>query len=119
MLRTGLRFHGLLVFVAVASQARAGDDVPPPRPDHVVVVIEENKGFSQIIGNRDAPYINKLAEEGANFTQSYALVHPSQPNYIALFSGSTHGVGTNDCVPLIDAPCLGTQLLDAGLTFAG
>src|SRR3954463_5835700 len=63
-----------------------------PRPDHIVVVVEENHSFDSIIGSKAAPYINALAREGALFTRSFALTHPSQPNYIALFSGSTQGV---------------------------
>src|SRR5207237_468411 len=63
-----------------------------PTPRKVVIVIEENHGFSQIMGNPDAPYINRLASEGANFTESYAVWHPSEPNYLALFSGRTFGI---------------------------
>jgi hypothetical protein len=48
--------------------------------------------YSQIIGNSNAPYINSLATSGALFTNSFAVTHPSQPNYLALFSGSTQGV---------------------------
>ena len=51
----------------------------------------ENHSNTDVIGNSAAPYINSLAAGGANFTQSYAITHPSQPNYLALFSGSTQG----------------------------
>jgi acid phosphatase len=89
-----------------------------PRPDHIVIVIEENKSFTQIIGNREAPYINELAKRGALFTQSYGVTHPSQPNYLALFSGSTHGV-TNDACPLVfSSDNLASQLQANGLSFA-
>jgi phosphatidylinositol-3-phosphatase len=80
----------------VAQPALSGE---LPRPDHIVIVIEENKSFSQIIGSREAPYINELAKRGALFTQSYGVTHPSQPNYLALFSGSTRGI-TSDACPL-------------------
>jgi phosphatidylinositol-3-phosphatase len=72
---------------------------PLPRPDHVVIVIEENKHYTQIIGNDDAPYINALAQRGMLFTRSHGVTHPSQPNYLALFTGSTHGI-TSDICPL-------------------
>ncbi|MBO0876745.1 MAG: acid phosphatase, partial [Pseudonocardia sp.] len=51
---------------------------------------------------------------------AHGEAHPSQPNYIALFSGSTHGV-TDDSCPrnLGDQPNLARQLIDAGLGFAG
>src|SRR4051794_34583384 len=66
------------------------------RPDHLVVVLMENKGYGDIIGRPDeAPYLNALASQSANMTDSHGITHPSQPNYIGLFSGSTQGV-TND-----------------------
>lgn len=89
-----------------------------PRPAHVVIVIEENKAFDQIIGNPAAPYINALAQHGALFTQAYAVTHPSQPNYLALFSGSTHGVTTDACLGSLAGPNLASALLRAGYGFA-
>jgi acid phosphatase len=91
-----------------------------PRPDHVLVVIFENKRYSQVIGSGAAPYLNSLATSGANFTDSHGLAHPSQPNYIALLSGSTHGVTDDSCPQnLGDKPNLARQLIDAGRSFAG
>jgi len=91
-------------------------------PDHIVIVIEENHGFDQVIGNSDAPYINSLAKEGLLFTDSHGVAHPSQPNYIALFSGSTQGVKNDRCLendtPYL-TPNLGHELLEAGYTFTG
>jgi acid phosphatase len=52
-------------------------------------------------------------------TQSYALAHPSQPNYLALFSGSTQGVTNDDCPLGFDGPNLARSLLDARFSFAG
>src|SRR5262245_45099820 len=108
------------VFVVLAvSGAHADNGVP--RPDHVVIVIEENHSYAQIIGSPSAPYINSLAAGGALMTQSYAITHPSQPNYVAFFSGATQGVTTDSMYPhsLFTAPNLGTKLLGAGLTFGG
>jgi hypothetical protein len=90
-----------------------------PAPAHVIVVIEENEPYTQIIGSSQAPYINGLAAEGALFTNSHAITHPSEPNYLALFSGSTQGI-TNDSCPLIfSAANLGSELIAAGKTFTG
>src|SRR5438552_2665021 len=86
-----------------------------PRPDHIVIVIEENHSFSEIIGNAQAPYINSLANQGALFTQSFAITHPSQPNYLALFSGSTQGIADNSCPNSFSAPNLGGNLIAASL----
>src|SRR5438132_6862622 len=93
-----------------------------PRPTHVVVVIEENHSYSQIIGAPAAPYINRLAQQGALITNSFAITHPSQPNYLDLFSGSNQGV-TDDTVPPPGSPYstlnLASELIGASLTFGG
>ncbi len=91
-----------------------------PHYDHVVVVIEENKGYSEIIGNSAAPYINGLAAQGMSFTDSHAITHPSQPNYLDLYSGSDQGVFGDICPSsAFQGPDLGGQLLSANLSFAG
>ncbi|HLJ97353.1 MAG TPA: alkaline phosphatase family protein [Gemmataceae bacterium] len=94
-------------------------------PDHVVVVIEENHSYSEIIGSPSAPYINQLARSGASFTNSHGIEHPSQPNYLDIFSGSNQGVTADLGVSGLGArwpfttPNLGAQLLAAGKTFIG
>ncbi len=88
-------------------------------PDHIVVVIFENEHRSNVIGNPRAPYLNQLARQGANMTHSYGITHPSQPNYLALFSGSTHGVTSNGCLRRLKKRNLGSQLHQAGLSFTG
>jgi acid phosphatase len=90
-----------------------------PRPAHVVVVVLENHAVDSIIGSDQAPYLNQLAASGASFTQSYAISHPSQPNYLALFSGSTQGVGDDSCPLTFSGPNLATALAAVGLTFTG
>jgi acid phosphatase len=105
---------GLLVFSKLALGAEA-----IPRPDHVVIVIEENKSFHQITGNpAGAPYINQLANNGALFTRSYAIRHPSQPNYLALFSGDTQGSTDDRCPLTLQGDNLASELQRAGLSFA-
>ena len=91
-----------------------------PRPDHTVVVVFENKQRSDVLGSGAAPYFNTLAAMGADMHESYGNVHPSQPNYIAMFSGSLQGVMSDACPQeLGDKPNLARQLLDSGLTFTG
>jgi acid phosphatase len=85
-----------------------------------MIVIFENKAFEHEVGNRRAPYLNKLVAESAVFTRSYAITHPSQPNYLALFSGSTQGVTSDACLKRFQGvPNLGSQLIESGRTFAG
>ena len=88
-----------------------------PRFDHVVVVVEENHSPSQVIGSAQAPYINSLAQNGAYLSQSHGTSRPSQPNYIALFSGSDWGITSNADVNLGNTPNLGSQLIAAGKSF--
>jgi phosphatidylinositol-3-phosphatase len=91
-----------------------------PRPDHVVIVVEENRSEGNIIGSKSTPFINALAANGANMAQSFAETHPSEPNYLALFAGNTFGV-TKDACPVDggNAPNLASELLAAGYTFIG
>jgi len=90
-----------------------------PAPAHVVVVVEENHGYSQIIGSPQAPYLNTLASEGALFVSSYAVTHPSQPNYLDLFSGSNQGVTDDSCPHTFSTGSLESELIAGGKTFKG
>lgn len=108
----------LLMLVSAAGPAHAGT-AAVPRPDHIVIVVEENHSDTAIMANPSAPYINALANSGANFTQSYAETHPSQPNYLDLFSGASQGVTTDSCPNTFTADNLGSELGGAGLGFAG
>jgi hypothetical protein len=89
-----------------------------PAYDHIVVVIEENHSLNGIIGNAQAPYLNLLAHGGALLTNFHAVAHPSQPNYFALYAGTTFGISDNGIYKL-PGPTLATVLQDAGKTFAG
>lgn len=92
---------------------------PLPKPDHIVIVIEENHSFAQIIDSPAAPYLNSLARKGALLTNSYGVTHPSQPNYIALFAGTIDGVSRNSCPTSLTAPNLRSTLALVDRTFAG
>ncbi|GIF22344.1 acid phosphatase [Actinoplanes tereljensis] len=102
--------------LSVTPAAQAATTVP--RFDHIVLVMFENKATSQITAS-SAPYFKSLAAQGASFSQSYAITHPSQPNYIALFSGATQGVTNDDCPKTFTGNNLGAQLITAGLSFKG
>jgi phosphatidylinositol-3-phosphatase len=114
-----------LVCCALTLPARAVD-APSwpsalPKYDHIVIVVEENKNYDQIIGNTAAPYLNKLASEGASLVRMFAEEHPSEGNYFWLFSGENQGVGFFDQVPWTKfvASSLGEQLIKKGLSFKG
>jgi hypothetical protein len=85
-----------------------------PRYDHIVIVVEENKDYDEVIGSAAAPYINTvLKAEGGNFTRMYGEEHYSQGNYFWLFSGGNQSVGFHDQVPttLFMSRNLGEQLI--------
>src|SRR6267378_3316763 len=108
-------------------------------PDHIVVVIFENHSYGDIIGNAAAPNFTALAAAGANFMNSpsdpfaaysgsHAVRHPSQPNYLELYSGSNQGTvqdghpgSTSEpfsSPPPFTTPNLGAALRNAGFSFA-
>ena len=102
-----------------ASPSAGAQPAAVPGPAHTVVVVMENHSYADIIGNPAAPFINDLARRGALFTRSYAITHPSEPNYLALFSGSTQGVTDDGCPYRFTAPNLAADLIKAGKSFAG
>lgn len=108
---------GLGAAGAQTAQPSSGKGDALPRPDKVVMVIEENRAFSRVIGSGAAPYLDSLAARGALLTQSFAVTHPSQPNYLALFSGSTQGVTDNTCPQRFTGVNLGSALIRAGYGF--
>lgn len=85
----------LLVAAVVCS---TGESAQPQVPafDHVVVVVLENKERGKVLGNPNAPAFNAFARKGAVLRAYRAVTHPSLPNYLALVSGSTHGI-SSDC----------------------
>lgn len=129
----------LILVTAIVLAGCSPDDpsASAPRPlawpkdlpvyDHIVIVVEENKDYAEIIGSDKASYINDvLKAEGANFTQMFGEEHFSQGNYFWLFSGSNQGVCFCDQVPNestphypFEASNLAQQLLEIGLTFKG
>lgn len=104
---------------ASTSSGTPGGAPAVPRPAHVVIVVMENKAYDAIIGNPHAGFISRLAREGALLTRSYGVTHPSEPNYLALFSGSTQGVTNDACPVTLHGPNLAADLIAAGLTFRG
>ncbi len=96
-----------------------------PKYAHVVFVLEENFAYSEIIGSSSAPTLTALSKTyyTASFTQAFAITHPSEPNYLDLFSGSNQGVTTDESGPDANAPfndCnLGSSLIQKGYTFIG
>ncbi len=120
--KSTLRRVGTLAvaFGLVASQA-AGVSAENSRAtlknfQHVWVIMMENTGYSSLIGNANAPWINRAATTYGFATKSYGVTHPSQANYVAITSGSTQGV-TNDNDVTINATNIVDQLESHGKTW--
>jgi acid phosphatase len=93
------RPFALLLALAAAPAATASQAATAvvPALDHIIVVVMENKDWSQV---RYASYTQSLEITGAELINSYGVTQDaSQPNYLALWAGSTFGVTTNACPP--------------------
>jgi phospholipase C len=109
-----------------ALAASVSTDVHPsdrqvPRYDHVFLVIEENRSYEAILGDTYAPNLSRLANTYGSATGFYAERHPSEPNYVAISSGSTYGVKDDNSFTInsVDAPNIATQLDAHRLTWGG
>ena len=94
---------------------------PLPRYDHVFLIVEENHGFSQVIGNPAAPNLNALAKRYGLATRYFGVSNPSLPNYLAMLGGSTFNVGDDNAYwfNLQHKPSLMSQLEGATLRWKG
>jgi phosphatidylinositol-3-phosphatase len=116
----------LVLLVALAVTACGGarpvalpepGAVKRPSSSHVVVIVMENEEAGSVLGTGRAPFVDRLARTGALATRSYAIRHPSLPNYIALTSGSTHGIAS-DCTSChVGARSIADQLEAAHLSW--
>jgi phospholipase C len=71
-----------------AASHRAGH----PRLDRVFVIMLENHSRSSVIGNANAPFMNKMADRYQMADNYYGFTHPSMPNYIAAIAGDNFGI---------------------------
>jgi acid phosphatase len=109
-------FIAAVVTTLTVAAPAASVVVPVPALDHVVVVVFENKETSSVLGNRSAPTFNAYARRYARLTRYYGVTHPSLPNYLALVSGSTHGISSDCTTCTVSASNLADTLEAAGKT---
>ena len=83
---------------------------------HIYLIVMENQEYGSIVGSSATPYLNRLIQDYGLASRYDAVAHPSEPNYLALFSGSTQGV-TDDGVHHLAARNLADQLEDHGRTW--
>jgi acid phosphatase len=84
-----------------------------PQFSHVVVVVEENAGYQDVIGSGAMPYLNSLRSKYSLATNYYANTHPSIGNYFTMTTGA---IITNDdtFAGTVSADNLARQLMKDG-----
>jgi hypothetical protein len=103
-----------------ASGPRPGQPPPSsgsvPQFGHVVIVVEENHSYPEVIGNSAMPYLNSLASQYGLATQYFANTHPSIGNYFMLTTGQ---LITNDdgFTGTVDVDNIVRNLISAGKTW--
>jgi hypothetical protein len=132
-----LRSHRVLQFSSTAtvllillgslgcSLSSAGAPRPTPTPTspgtvpgfgHVVLVVEENSSYSEVIGSSEMPYLNSLAAQYGLATLYFANTHPSIGNYFMLTTGQI--ITNNDSFTgTVDVDNIVRELLASGKTW--
>jgi phospholipase C len=118
---------GLLLCIAVGQSLGCGgsnpsNTQPTPVPasgptfSHVVVLVEENHSYSQVIGNTSMPYLNQLVSQYGLATQYFANAHPSLPNYFVLTTGQIESTDNNFSGTITDDNVV-RELISGGKTW--
>lgn len=120
----------MLVMCLILSSCGGGSAAPPansnvqpapsapqpgaasPQQAFVVLVVEENQAFEDVIGSSAMPYLNSLAQQGAVATQYYADAHPSISDYFELTTGAVQTLDNNFPGP-VSADNLAHELIAA------
>ena len=87
--------------------------------DHVFMVYMENKGFTEVVGSPNAPYLNSLINTYGFGTNYFGLTHPSDPNYYPIIGGSDFGFNWHCPAAASPPPTLVDNIEAAGLNWAG
>jgi hypothetical protein len=98
----------LIAAALTAGPAFANEGAVPkgvPHLDHVFVIVMENHGYEQIIGNPNAPFANQYAKSANTATNYFAVAHPSLTNYLEIAGGSNFGVHSDNNPDWHNATC--------------
>jgi phosphatidylinositol-3-phosphatase len=117
-MRKNTAILGLLFTAFVSTMFAAEGPVPEgvPNLDHVFVIMMENHGYSQIVGNPNAPFANQYRNLANSTTNYFAVGHPSSTNYLEIVGGSNFGVRSDNapdwhngtCTPNLEPPAYTT-----------
>jgi phosphatidylinositol-3-phosphatase len=106
------------VQIAGATGGRGHDEHRFRDVRHVFVIMLENHSQQSVIGDPNAPYITSLAQHYASAAEYYGVTHPSEPNYLALLSGSNWWLNKDDPSVRLDHVNLVDELEAAHKTWA-
>jgi hypothetical protein len=87
--------------------------------DHAFVIMLENHGKASIFGDPNTPYISSLAAKYASAPNYYGVTHPSEPNYVALISGSNWGMNDDNPANTFDHSNIADELDARHLSWNG
>jgi hypothetical protein len=116
IIRAGLVLGLVIAGASLAIVVGAAGASSTAAYSHVVIVVEENSGWA---GNGQAPFLETMMAQGEYFSNYHAVSHPSEPNYMAMFSGSTQGTDGSDSCITSPATSLAGEAVAAGVTIEG
>jgi len=107
-----------IVRTAEPSTTASQPQTSPPAFSNVFLILEENHGFKDVVGNTDEmPYLNGLIRKHAVATQYFANAHPSLPNYLWLTTGSGDGVTSNICGITVTSDNMVRAMVESGVSW--
>jgi phosphatidylinositol-3-phosphatase len=114
---TTLGSIGALCALLLGPAPAAGSSlVAVPAFSHIYVIVMENHEYGSIVGSSKAPYINALIKRYGLAKNYTAVTHPSEPNYFALWAGTTFGIH-DDGIHNLAAANIRDQLVAHGRTW--
>lgn len=105
------------VLSAHAVEGKVPQGVQPL--NHVFLIMMENHGYAEVIGNPNMPFLNGLAAKAGAANNYFAVAHPSLTNYLEIVGGSNFGVLNDHAPDWHNTACAsnlstGTPSLDTG-----
>jgi hypothetical protein len=87
--------------------------------DHIFVIMLENHSKSSVIGDKNAPFMTRLAHGYGMAAQYFGVTHPSMPNYIAATAGDNFGIQDDNDQNIVnlDRTNIVDQLEKAGINW--
>jgi phosphatidylinositol-3-phosphatase len=105
---------GVLALVVSAFAAASSPNSANAHLKHVFVIVLENHSQPSVIGDVNAPYITSLANTYGMADNYFGVTHPSEPNYVAMITGSNQGINDDQPTHHFDVRNIVDQLEASG-----